>query len=653
MIIKQIEVQNFRALKDVSVDCSGLAAFVGRNGAGKSSILYALDLFYDISANVSIEDFFNRDATDPIIVRVTFSSLSEHECREFASYLQGKDLLVTKRVTMNDGAIDQRYFAAARQIREFAELRQLGRRDRTNGWKELADSGKFKNLNRSVRNADQVDAAMIEFENNNPELCEAMEREEQFFGPRNVGGGKLDKYTKFVHIPAVRDAAAEAAKKGSIHELIDTIVVRKINERADVQELRAEFERRVNEVYSPDNLTELRELGKEVTKVLERYSPGAELRLLWGDPKVPDIPPPPAIVRLKSDGYECPISHAGHGLQRCLVVALLHHLASLPSEAAENGETEPLDTGVASPDLILGFEEPELYLHPSRCRYLADLLLQLAKPDSSGRIRNQVLYTTHSPYLVDLQRFDEVRLVRRVTVVGEEVPLCRVRWFSLDNAARELERINDVAANTFTRDSVRARSFPVFTTTVNEGFFGDVVLVVEGMGDLGLFSRLQQIIGKNWVDRGIVIVPALGKENIDRPVIAFRGLEIPTFFVFDGDANCNARQREQTAKRNARYLRLANESVEDFPETKVHADWAVFHVDIEDDIKHAVGEDVFNQARSVIATELGYDQPTRLLKNVDGAARFIEKLYEDGTTVPHLEEIVNAVTHMLDSSSLS
>ena len=167
-------------------------------------------------------------------------------------------------------------------------------------------------------------------------------------------------------------------------------------------------------------------------------------------------------------------------------------------------------------------------------------------PDSQGRTKNQVLYTTHSPYFVNLQRFDEVRLVRRVTVEGAAVPPCRICSFSLDEAARELERINDVGAGTYTRDSVRARSLPVFTTTVNEGFFGDVVLVVEGMGDLGMFASLQQILGKNWGNYGIVIVPALGKENIDRPVIAFRGLEIPTYFVFDGDADCKPDNSQQT-----------------------------------------------------------------------------------------------------------
>ena len=162
-------------------------------GPGSRLYLNALDLFYDISAKVSIEDFYNRDATDPITVRVTYSTLSVHERREFGSYVDGDDLIVTKRITMKDGSFDQRYYAAARQIREFSKLRQLGKKARISEWKQLVDSGKFPDMNRSLQRADQVDAAMIEFENNNSDLCEPLEREEQFFGPRNVGGGKLDK----------------------------------------------------------------------------------------------------------------------------------------------------------------------------------------------------------------------------------------------------------------------------------------------------------------------------------------------------------------------------------------------------------------------------------------------------------------------------
>lgn len=56
--------------------------------------------------------------------------------------------------------------------------------------------------------------------------------------------------------------------------------------------------------------------------------------------------------------------------------------------------------------LVLLIEEPELYLRPQAQRYLYRLLRTFAR---SG---NQVLYTTHSPNLLNVARLDELALVR-------------------------------------------------------------------------------------------------------------------------------------------------------------------------------------------------------------------------------------------------
>ncbi|GAH14896.1 unnamed protein product, partial [marine sediment metagenome] len=157
----------------------------------------------------------------------------------------------------------QRYYAAALQIPQFAEIRaKTGKRDRINAWNELVDKGELTDLGGNVRSADEVDRLMHEYETNHPELMEPIEREEQFFGPRNIGGGKLDKFTKYVLVPAVREASDEVTgKKGAIYQILDMIVLRKINARKDIQEFKSEFEERVKKLYSSENLTELPELG--------------------------------------------------------------------------------------------------------------------------------------------------------------------------------------------------------------------------------------------------------------------------------------------------------------------------------------------------------------------------------------------------------
>jgi AAA15 family ATPase/GTPase len=118
MIIKSVEVKNFRSIREARLDCDNLTAIVGRNGAGKSSFLYAIDTFYDTKASITEEDFFDRDVGSPIEIRVTYGDLREDEKEEFSPYIKDDRLIVTKRISTEDGHIAQRYYAAPLQMSE-------------------------------------------------------------------------------------------------------------------------------------------------------------------------------------------------------------------------------------------------------------------------------------------------------------------------------------------------------------------------------------------------------------------------------------------------------------------------------------------------------------------------------------------------------
>ena len=46
MRIRSVRVKNFRSIRDAKSPVGDLTALIGRNGAGKSAFLGALDLFY-------------------------------------------------------------------------------------------------------------------------------------------------------------------------------------------------------------------------------------------------------------------------------------------------------------------------------------------------------------------------------------------------------------------------------------------------------------------------------------------------------------------------------------------------------------------------------------------------------------------------------
>jgi predicted ATP-dependent endonuclease of OLD family len=47
MKIKSVHIKNYRALTDIHVDFDTVTTFIGPNGVGKSSILRALDWYFN------------------------------------------------------------------------------------------------------------------------------------------------------------------------------------------------------------------------------------------------------------------------------------------------------------------------------------------------------------------------------------------------------------------------------------------------------------------------------------------------------------------------------------------------------------------------------------------------------------------------------
>ena len=253
----------------------------------------------------------------------------------------------------------------------------------------------------------------------------------------------------------------------------------------------------------------------------------------WAEPSIPLLPLPNASASLQEDGFQTDIRRKGHGLQRALVLSLLQYLASAKSlGASPEVETEDRPhVSEPSPDLILAIEEPELYQHPLRSRFLCEVLGELSNSwENDHTPRNQVIYTTHSPYFIALDRFNNVRRVLKCRKSGstEEVEQSFVHSFTLKEAAQEAARETGKAGCTeFTAESFLSRARPVMNTIVSEGFFADVVLIVEGNTEYALFWGLQGILKKEWHRKGIAVVPAIWEKQYRQACDNFQRIENP------------------------------------------------------------------------------------------------------------------------------
>lgn len=651
MLIKKIKIENFRSLKNIEIECDNLIAILGRNGTGKSSVLYALDKFYDVNAQFNNYDYYNKSTDNEIKIIVTYGNLKENEILEFSTYLQGNELIVTKKV--NSGGA--RYYAVEKQIEEFNEIRKYTGREKTSKYNELIDKCTFPELTEKGKSQTDVETKMQDFEEKHQELCKPFEKETQLFGPPRIGGGKLDKFTKFIFIPAVRDVLDETQRKGSIQQLISAIVERSINNRSDVKEFKEKFDYECKKIYNTNNLPELKELGKLITKNLTIFSPGSELDLEFGEASIPEINIPEAIPYLSEDKFSAPPNYSGHGLQRALIFALLRQLSITQSnkidiEEGEDNESSMINAVIQIPDLILAIEEPELYLHPSRCRFLSDTLKKLSEAsDDSNQPRTQIFYATHSPYFVDLNRFDQVKISRKILSSGNESPFCTLNSYSIKEATDRLRIITEDSTINFNEQSFIARTYPVMTTVVNEGYFSDMAIIVEGFSEVAALWFIQEKLGKRWNELGITIIPAQSKNNIDRPVIIFSGFNIKTFFIFDGDSGIKNKDLISAKKLNRKLMKLGGVEPEDLPKTLISDSFAVFNDKFETEIKHSIGEENFNRIINEVAVILNYDDKSRVLKNIEGTRMVFEKIYTEKMKVKIFDDIVNKITELYKS----
>ena len=656
MIVNSLKIKHFRCLHDFEIEFEPLTAMLGRNGAGKSSVLYALEVFYDISASISEEDFYNRDIRSPIEITLTFGQLRDDELVEFEPYISDANLTVTKRIAAEDGHFSQLYYASLPQYRRFVEIRALeGAIPKREAWNEFVDSQEFPGL-QSATTVAQVEQHMAAFEAQHQDLLEPIEKEEQFFGPPNIGGGKLDNYTKFLLIPAVKDVSDELSERrgSSLYQLLDVIVLRKIESREDIAHRRNEIEDQIKELFDPSNLPELSDLGADISTLLKRFFPGTELVLDWADVHVPELKPPMANPKLIEDEFEGDIDKKGHGLQRALLITLLQYLVQIPlseltavpeesdreSHAASNSAPE-----IISPSLILAIEEPELYLHPLRCKYLAGLFSELTcMEDEQSVVRNQIIYSSHSPHFVDLQSFETIRILRKTKPSDFPAAVSNASSFPIAIALQKLTETANLNPDDVTEQSFKAHIAPVMSSIVNEGFFADLVVLVEGFGDAGIFTKLQDLMEKDWITLGVAIIPIEGKTKLDRPALIFQGLGIPVYLIFDGDKNNQGTDQEAgTTRMNRLLLRLLDSPEEDFPKTQINSKWAVFERDIEDELKRELGEESYVSLRQRVGDDFGF-APSQVTKSLHCSARFIELIYEEGNRVSVLEEVIEAIS---------
>ena len=167
-------------------------------------------------------------------------------------------------------------------------------------------------------------------------------------------------------------------------------------------------------VTAPDDLTTLAEIPIAIEATL-----GSEERLRIDVSRAVQRvgEPPPALFLPAAERARTlvAVEPAGAMAQRALAMlrAALAEQAGAPADGSTTLPAASLVDGLEAccvagvRGLVLVIEEPELYLRPQAQRYLYRLLRTFAQGG------NQIIYSTHSPNLLNVARLDELAVVSR------------------------------------------------------------------------------------------------------------------------------------------------------------------------------------------------------------------------------------------------
>jgi len=651
MNISTVRVQNYRSIRDEALDCSSLTALVGRNGSGKSAYLHAIDLFYSTSDNVSITDFYNDDPANDIVITVTFTDLSDDAKELFESRIEGGMLSVAKVISWNDGSPKATYHGTTLQnpdftpVREGLKLKDRGATARA-ALMELRESGKYEDLPEWSTIPGTFESLRA-WEQEHQDHCERARDDGQFFGFRQVGQGYLGRFTRCLFIPAVRDAAVDAIEgRGSVFtELLDLVVRSALAKMPEVHDLKERMQSEYETILNPENLPHLGELASQISSTLQAFVPSSEILLNWLPLDDLDVPMPKADMRIVEDGYPAPLENCGHGLQRAFVVTMLQHLAmarfspKVEDEDEEQVEREKIEEhDIGLPNLVLLIEEPELYQHPTRQRHFARILWELAQGGTFGVAdQTQVIYSTHSPHFVGIDRIESVRLLRKAEISGELPKETKVVRVSLNTIAEEIWNAAGQPGDKFTGETLAPRLTSIMTPWMSEGFFADVAVLVEGEDDRAAIIGMAIQMDFDFDSVGISVIPCGGKNNIDRPAAIFRSLGIPTYAIWDSDRGDNNPNPEP----NHLLLRLLNQEPEDWP-SGVFGHYACFREKLETMMANELG-DAYERLIVECQEEFGISRKQDAIKNSNVVAEVISRARREGLTCPTLENIVKSI----------
>lgn len=643
MRIKHLKIENFRAVKVFDEEIGPYTAFIGYNGAGKSTILNALRWFFD-GYELKLSDVYNGETSleeKTVTVTVTFSELSPQDKINFGPYANSDEVTLIRKGSI--GNTSKLYglrmvyplFSKIRSATSISDKRQIAI-ELINEHEHLSALG----IN-SKSTKDQIDSALSSWEAapENAEFLEAINDEaaNNYFGA--VGTDKLKIDSGFVFIPAAPDLTGEfdlENKGAAIQVLLGDILKGAVKSSIETwKSVHSETLNDLERAVSNASSAALIERASHVNRHLSRYLPGHTLEFKVS---ITDLIPkttPAAQSILRNGNRELFVESEGHGTQRATLLSLLQAAADAKSAEYRNIKAnEHSDEGTSNgrETLIVCIEEPEVYQHPVQARLMASSFIK-----ASAEKHVQFIIATHSPYFLSPTNIEHT---------------FRVEYSR--NGAVALRASQDTINKL---GSARGEIDKYFGKMLIEGLFSRLVVIVEGDTDKAILENISHSTENfNLASLGVTVASADGSNNLIKLAKLFLSFGVPVFIIRDGDSDRSLAKDESKLKSwksgVETFLQLLAESglregLEDFTwgsGERIGTNCAILDHDL---------ESLLNQWNSYLKCANEHKMPTNLQnpKQAGVVARVVSKAETSDMPI-FLNEVLEAIKNLATNQTI-
>ena len=520
MKLHKLSISGFKRIHSANIEFGDATFLIGANNAGKSSVLKAIEwLLSDkkrmdsecYCSEIDAETGENKISSKIVILEGEFRNVPDKalEWKGFKGRIfsydpldsgeTGRSIFYRKTYILGEDVIIELKSLSRSLKDEFASISKPSQMIEQGVSEELVKEI-FNDIDKKIGVGDRGKLELID------DIWDISTDEIWDKNPGGIGSVVLSKLPNLLIIPAEAGAHEIDTKNGVLHKTLNELFKDVRESSTHYKEAQTCLNLLAKELDPSDCGSEFGKMMSELNTVLGGVFPESKI-FASADLSSPESLVPTFAIEMSSN-IRTSIANQGTGMVRAAVFGLLRFRQQWLKKRAGSD-----DRG-----LIIGFEEPEIYLHPSAANQMRDLIYELSGGTS------QIVATTHSPYLIDLSRKPRQVLNR----FHYEKDHSTVFPFSVSEEFRKLQG----------NDKDQVKMLVKLDDHVSRIFFTRKVIVVEG--------DTEEVILKEAIRRmppelrakilsGTEIVKARGKASIIGLVKYLSALNVNFFVIHDRD----------------------------------------------------------------------------------------------------------------------